>query len=290
MTGPTLAFDQQVIWLKQLAAAEGEDSKLTILRRAARKLADLGIPMDDIQHAAIHTYGLDEIKVSDAIAGGEYDALDDRAQRITGKKPRGAKRQLPGWAQEGQLNDKFNLIPNLRNTLLAVRHAPEIKDCFRLDEMSRKTMMVQAIGGSPIIPKAADDIDVAAIQEWIQKQGMFHLGRDTTFQAIQSRANECRYHPVKDYLEGLKWDGKQRLEQWLNVCMGAEQSPYTQKIGRYFLISMRASSSQAARPTICLSSKDRREPANQHPAVSWPAKTISPTHLAISITRTPHLT
>jgi predicted P-loop ATPase len=237
MTGPTLVFDHQRAWLKHLEAAEGEDGKLAVLRQAPRKLSEKGDSIDDLRHVAIHALNLDETKVFDAIAGGENDFLDDRAQRISGRRPQ-RRNQLPSWAGEGQLNDKSNLIPNLRNTLLAVRNAPEIKDCFRLDEMSRKTMMVKAIGGSPIIPKPADDIDVAAIQEWMQKQGMFHLGRDTTFQAIQSRASECRYHPVKDYLEGLKWDGKQRLEQWLTICMGAEQSPYTQKIGRYFLISM----------------------------------------------------
>src|SRR5262249_35357833 len=153
-----------------------------------------------------------------------------------GKRPRNSI-QLPTWAGDGQLNDKQKLIPNLRNTLLAMRQATEIKDCFRLDEMSCKTMMVKAIAGSPIVPpKPADDIDVAAVQEWIQKQGVFHLSRETTFQAIQTRASECKYHPVKEYLEALQWDGKQRLNQWLKICMGAEDSPYSQKVGRWFFI------------------------------------------------------
>jgi hypothetical protein len=55
-------------------------------------------------------------------------------------------------------------------------------------------------------------IDVSALQERLQKGGLRHLGKETTHKAVDLRANECRRHPVRDYLEGLVWDGQQRLE------------------------------------------------------------------------------
>jgi predicted P-loop ATPase len=51
-------------------------------------------------------------------------------------------------------------------------------------------------------------------------------------------ARECAFHPVRDYLEALIWDGKKRLHGWLHTYLGAERSEYTTQIGAMFLVSM----------------------------------------------------
>jgi predicted P-loop ATPase len=43
---------------------------------------------------------------------------------------------------------------------------------------------------------------------------------------------------VREYLEGLRWDGKNRLEKWLSYYLGAPLSEYVFGIGRMWLISM----------------------------------------------------
>ena len=43
---------------------------------------------------------------------------------------------------------------------------------------------------------------------------------------------------MRDYLNGLCWDGTARLRTWLIDYIGAEPSPYIEKIGAMFLISM----------------------------------------------------
>lgn len=50
---------------------------------------------------------------------------------------------------------------------------------------------------------------------------------------------EARRHtsdPLADYLAGLKWDGKPRLNQWTFEYLGCELTPYTRVVGRKFLI------------------------------------------------------
>ncbi len=46
------------------------------------------------------------------------------------------------------------------------------------------------------------------------------------------------FHPVRDYLESLQWDGTSRLLTWLTHYLGAECSAYVDNIGAMFLISM----------------------------------------------------
>jgi predicted P-loop ATPase len=51
-------------------------------------------------------------------------------------------------------------------------------------------------------------------------------------------AREHSFHPVRDYLNGLKWDQTMRLPSWLNRYLGVEATPYAQGIGEMFLIIM----------------------------------------------------
>ena len=82
------------------------------------------------------------------------------------------------------------------------------------------------------------DTDVSAVQEYLQLAGLPRLGKDTTHQAVDLRAAECAFHPVRDYLTGLRWDGRRRLDNWLSTYLGTEATPYTVAIGRMFMVAM----------------------------------------------------
>jgi predicted P-loop ATPase len=64
------------------------------------------------------------------------------------------------------------------------------------------------------------------------------IGRDMTHQAVDQRAQERAFHPVREYLNGLTWDRRQRLDKWLSYYIGAEPSLYNAGVGKMFLISM----------------------------------------------------
>ena len=52
------------------------------------------------------------------------------------------------------------------------------------------------------------------------------------------RAAECAFHPIRDYLGSLEWDGTARMEKLFADYFGAEPGPYVETVGRMFLISM----------------------------------------------------
>jgi len=56
-------------------------------------------------------------------------------------------------------------------------------------------------------------------------------GYDTTVkdieEAITNVAHGARFHPVRDYLDALKWDGKRRLDTWLHDFLGVKDDIYT---------------------------------------------------------------
>jgi hypothetical protein len=45
------------------------------------------------------------------------------------------------------------------------------------------------------------------------------------------------YHPVRDYLDSLTWDGIPRVNVWLAAYAGAEHTEYTKAVGRLVLVA-----------------------------------------------------
>jgi predicted P-loop ATPase len=45
------------------------------------------------------------------------------------------------------------------------------------------------------------------------------------------------FHPVRDYLAGLKWDNVPRIDNWLHEYAGADDTPFNNAVGRIFLIA-----------------------------------------------------
>jgi hypothetical protein len=54
---------------------------------------------------------------------------------------------------------------------------------------------------------------------------------------IHRIAWENAFHPVKDYLAKLSWDGEKRLDRWLVTCAGAIDDEYIHAIGAIVLIA-----------------------------------------------------
>ncbi|MCL2298371.1 MAG: hypothetical protein FWC38_00795 [Proteobacteria bacterium] len=51
-------------------------------------------------------------------------------------------------------------------------------------------------------------------------------------------ASDSEWHPVREYLDRLVWDGEERLDAWLADFMGVRATPYTMKVASMFLIGM----------------------------------------------------
>lgn len=57
-------------------------------------------------------------------------------------------------------------------------------------------------------------------------------------EAVVSVALDNSFHPVKDYMTALVWDGKPRLDTWLSVYCGVDDNQYTREVGRIALMQM----------------------------------------------------
>ena len=54
--------------------------------------------------------------------------------------------------------------------------------------------------------------------------------------AISIAADRCRYHPIRNFLNGLEWDGEERIRYVLHRFLGADVSEYTYQCLLLFLL------------------------------------------------------
>ncbi len=129
----------------------------------------------------------------------------------------------------------------LANALIALRESPDWKDALRFDENS---LLVQLERQPPPpwpkqkvwIARPWKDQDDGLFSEWLSKHDI-DLSLGTVSEAAHIVARERAFHPVREYLNSLTWDGKPRIENWLSTYVGAKFTKYHCAIGPRFLIS-----------------------------------------------------
>jgi predicted P-loop ATPase len=191
-----------------------------------------------------------------ALPGRDYDRARVAIARQFGmrtatldaevRKVRSVSREIRGtWLDHCQTNEDGDPIANLANVMLALRDDPTVSGLFSYDEMLRAPVLLYPIPARIVAEENPDfrarpvrDTDVTALQEWLQIAGLVRVSKDTVHQAVDLRAMERAFHPVRGYLDGLKWDGVSRLQSWLHTYLGAEATDYHNGIGRMFFIAM----------------------------------------------------
>jgi putative DNA primase/helicase len=61
---------------------------------------------------------------------------------------------------------------------------------------------------SETYPRALTDADDAALLSWVQHQGIYLRGRPAIKTVMAEIISDNVFHPVRDYLDGLQWDGE----------------------------------------------------------------------------------
>lgn len=84
---------------------------------------------------------------------------------------------------------------------------------------------------------AWDDHDTYRLQCFLARRYRLFLGKEATYAAAEVVATQRVVHPVRDYLDGLRWDGVDRIDSWLTDFLGVEANDYTRMVGRCFLVA-----------------------------------------------------
>lgn len=94
-------------------------------------------------------------------------------------------------------------------------------------------------GGEPegAFPRPWRDADDLLVMRWLAHAHDFDASREIVTNAVVSAAHDAAFHPVRDYLSSLKWDGTPRIDAWLVTYCGAADTEVTRAVGAMWLRS-----------------------------------------------------
>ena len=80
-----------------------------------------------------------------------------------------------------------------------------------------------------------DDVLIKLLDK-AHRKGL-RVTRDFLLERLKAMALDNKYHPVREYFDGLEWDGKRRLDKWLGTYLGAEDTELVHSMGAIVLIA-----------------------------------------------------
>lgn len=108
---------------------------------------------------------------------------------------------------------------------------------IRYNRFSDAVMM----SGTPLQPADEErewtDTDDARTQVWCRLHYGVDFGVADVQRAVDVVSKQDGFHPIRDYLETLKWDDVPRVDKFFHTYFNAEDSPYTRGVGSRWLIS-----------------------------------------------------
>ena len=112
---------------------------------------------------------------------------------------------------------------------------PLLRDSIRFNELTQRVDIVRDMGWTRRDGAALTDNDVRNIHLYCERTYGFSSLKILE-EALHITADRNSYHPVRDFLNSLKWDGKKRVRFALRHFLGADDSDYTYEILKFFML------------------------------------------------------
>jgi predicted P-loop ATPase len=117
--------------------------------------------------------------------------------------------------------------------MIILEHDPRVRGKFALNQFAGRGEVLGTLpwSGKEEKRRMWSDTDSNALYWWLEKEyGL--TGRGNIDAALDVHASLHAFNEVQNYLTGLKWDGKPRLDTLFIDYLGAEDTPYTRAVTR----------------------------------------------------------
>lgn len=112
---------------------------------------------------------------------------------------------------------------------MILTHAPEFSGRITFDEFARSV----AVDGTPITDGSPIRIKAQPERDWIQDK----IPTTDVHEALTVVAESAAIHPVRSYLQSLKWDSILRIDSFFEDHLDCLRDPYHMAVARYLFLS-----------------------------------------------------
>ena len=120
---------------------------------------------------------------------------------------------------------------------MVLSYDPLLRDGFRYNELTQAIDVIKPMGwergsNGPTL----SDNDINNVHLYIDRT--YGIGAKTLAdEAIRIVAHRDAYHPVRNFLNSLTWDGTPRVRYALHHFLGANDNDYNYEILKFFMLS-----------------------------------------------------
>lgn len=155
----------------------------------------------------------------------DYDDLAEASREVA---------EADDWIEELETEKSGTVKNTINNVVLILSNDTNLKERYGFNEFEQRETATKALPwdrGNVKYPRPLADSDDAELRLYLERAyGITGKGQITDGLTIVVRANS--YHPVRDYLDALEWDGTERLDTLFIDVFGAKDSAYMRAVTR----------------------------------------------------------
>jgi hypothetical protein len=148
-------------------------------------------------------------------------------------RPSPPRRTPSDWRETLTLGDTGDPRPILANVFTALTCDITWIGVLATDDFTATVMLIAAPPWhkGAFAPRPLTDEDVRKATIWMQQVARIPAASHVVFEGLQAAADNTHFHPVRDYLDSLVWDGTPRLDDLLISYYGALGDPPAESEG-----------------------------------------------------------
>ena len=195
-------------------------------------LLDTLLSGDTEERAQIITeYGKDVIELEKRLS---ELAAPDAARREKYSKRHAAAPDVEEVKAELESTEKGGARQSIRNCLTVFQRDPVLAGAIAYNSLTDRKDIIKPIGYHRT-GTALTDTDMKYLLLYLEEN--YGLTSEKKIEnAIGIVANENKYHPIRDCLNNLEWDGTERIRYALHHFLGAEVSEYSYEALKLFML------------------------------------------------------
>jgi predicted P-loop ATPase len=139
------------------------------------------------------------------------------------------------WMKKLVTNKRGQVLDNIWNCKVLLLNDPRLKDRIKYNEMSDRVWASSELPWRKGLGGSWSDPDMSQLFLYMEKYGI--TNRANIKDALMSVKQEVRFHPVRDYLDSLVWDGVPRCETLFIEYLGAEDNAFVREATKKWMIS-----------------------------------------------------
>lgn len=162
----------------------------------------------------------------------EYEDEEDYT-KLEGKARKAA--EADDWLEDLETERNGKTVKNtIANVVLILNNDEKLAGCFGFNEFEQRETAVKRLPWDKKgkkYPRPLVDADDAELRLYLEQvYGITGRGQIQDGLTVVLRGNS--YHPIRDYLDAVEWDGVRRLDTMYIDMFGADDTPYTRAVTR----------------------------------------------------------